>query len=92
MQITDFNWFLFLGFLVLFLVSFSPVNHFVKTKSENIMLSYNMTIILRLGLVVMFLILGAQIELLCGIALGLLLEIPMILRVYQIAYSHEVLA
>jgi len=89
---TDFSWILFVGFLALFLVSFSPVNHFVKTKSENIMLSYNMTIMLRLGLVVMFLMLGARIELLCGIALGLLLEIPMILRIYQVAYSREVLA
>jgi len=92
MQMNDFSWFLFLGFLILFMASFSPVNHFIKTQSENIMLSYNVTIMLRFGLVVIFILLGARIELLCGIALGLLLEIPLILRIYQAAYSREVLA
>ena len=83
---TNFSWLLFSAFTFLFLLSYMPVRQLVKLESENILLTYYMSISVRFMLAMIFLVLGADIELLYGIAIGIVVETT---AMYQISQSQE---
>lgn len=80
MIITEFSWVLFLPFLFLFMLSYLPVRQLIKMGSENALATYYMSITVRFMLVMIFLVLGADVELLYGIAIGLCSEVYAMLQ------------
>lgn len=83
---------LLLSFSVLYLVSYVPANIMVKRQSEKIMLTYYLSMAARAMLVLAFMIFGATIELLFGIAFGLGFEIIKMFRFVRKFEAREVLA
>lgn len=92
MEANDFHWSLLLAFMSLFVLSFIPANRLINLGSEKVLLMYYFGAAFRFSLVLAFLILGARLELLAGIGLGLVCELASMLFLVQKTKLKEVLA
>ena len=92
MQIVELSMLLLISFSALFLLSYVPASIMVRRQSENIMITYYLSAGARALLVLMFIVLGAQEELLIGIAFGVTFEIFKMFRFVRKIEAREVLA
>lgn len=91
MQVIELSLVLLLTFSTLFVLSYVPASVMVRRQSENIMLTYYLSLAVRAFLVVAFMGLGANVELLIGIALGIAFEIVKMFRYVRKIEAREVL-
>jgi hypothetical protein len=92
MQMIELSLVLLVAFSIMYLISYMPVNFMVKRQSNNIMLTYYLSMGARAVLVVGFMVLGATVELLFGIAFGIGFEIIKMFRMVRTFEAREVLA